>query len=656
MPLLQTSGNITADAYGGGLPVVPNYIEDVFSTYLYKGDNTARSITNNIDLSTKGGMVWLKDRTTAYSNYLLDTNRGATNYLNSDTTNAQATSATNLTSFNTNGFSLGLANVINATNDNFVSWTFRKQPKFFDVVTWTGDGSGSRNIPHSLNSVPGCIMVKNTSSVMDWYVYHRSLNTPNASNPELNNLILNSTAAGANTSVWNYTPPTSTQFTVSGPAFNVLDQTYVAYIYAHNAGGFGLNGTDNVISCGRYTTNGSGVATVTLGYEPQWWLYKRIDSADGWAIIDNMRGFTMGSDDALLLPNLPDAEYNGTNRGNPTATGFVAAGQASSTYIYIAIRKGPMKVPTSASTVFSTQYYTGDGSSNRTLTTNFPPDFAINVNPTKSWNGDNYTLSRLTGSYNYMLTNLTSIEAYSGTTLSFNVSSAGPTLTGTFFNGSGYPYVQWNFRRAPSFFDQVCYTGDGVDGRTVDHNLTVAPELLIVKARSSATNWTGNYWPLGVNRYIYLNSANGASGSNGALRWASTAPTATQFTLGTIAETNASGVTFIAYLFASSPGVSKLGAYTGTGSAITIDCGFPAGAKFVMIKRTDIGSTTGDWYVWDTARGMVSGNDPRLVLNTTTGTQNSDSVYTVTNGFQILASPTPDINTSGATYFYLAIA
>jgi hypothetical protein len=663
MPLQQTSGNVTADAYGGGVAAVPVYIEDVFSVFAYAGDNgTNRAINNGIDLSTKGGMVWEKLRNTSYDHAIFDTARGATNYILSNNSSAQTTQSNSLTSFTTTGYTLGSATSGNSSGYNYVSWTFRKQPKFFDVVTWTGDGSGSRYIPHSLNSVPGCIIVKKTDAggVSDWYVYHRSLNTPNASNPELNALVLNSSAGGVDTSAWYYTPPTSTQFRVSGPAFNVFDATYVAYVYAHNAGGFGLTGTDNVISCGRFTINSSGGITVSLGYEPQYLLIKRIDSAGGpWQVTDTMRGWSQ-TNGFVLQPNVADAEYNywGTYC-QPTETGFViknGALTASVPYIYIAIRKGPMKVPTDATKVFSPIAYTGNGGT-QNLTTNFPVDFTINISRDRGWNSNSYALSRLVGNGYSMNTNNNSSEA-SGLELSFTGSSpsTGIALTGVSLNGNGYPFIEWNFRRAPSFFDAVCYTGDGVDGRTVNHNLTVAPELLIVKARSSATNWTGNYWPLGVNRYIYLNSANGASGSNGALRWASTAPTATDFTLGTIAETNASGVTFVAYLFASCTGVSKLGAYTGTGASITIDCGFPSGARFVMIKRTDIGSTTGDWYVYDTSRGMVAGNDRILALNNTNAETNSNSVYTVATGFQILASPTPDINTSGATYFYLAIA
>ncbi len=87
-----------------------------------------------------------------------------------------------------------------------------------------------------------------------------------------------------------------------------------------------------------------------------------------------------------------------------------------------------------------------------------------------------------------------------------------------------------------------------------------------------------------------------------------------------------------------------------------MDCGFPAGARFVIIKRTDVGSTTGNWCVWDTARGMVAGTNPCITLNLAAAEANANSVYTIATGFQVLASPSQDVNTNGATYAYLAIS
>jgi hypothetical protein len=132
----------------------------------------------------------------------------------------------------------------------------------------------------------------------------------------------------------------------------------------------------------------------------------------------------------------------------------------------------------------------------------------------------------------------------------------------------------------------------------------------------------------------------------------STAPTSTVFTVGTDASLNGSGTAYVNYLFATCAGVSKVGSYTGTGATQTISCGFTGGARFVLVKRTD---STGDWYMWDTARGMVSGTDPSILLNSNVVQVSANSVYTTTGGFQIV-STAAGINASGGTYIFLAIA
>jgi len=126
------------------------------------------------------------------------------------------------------------------------------------------------------------------------------------------------------------------------------------------------------------------------------------------------------------------------------------------------------------------------------------------------------------------------------------------------------------------------------------------------------------------------------------------------FTVGSDNATNASSSTYIAYLFASCPGVSKVGSYTGTGTTLSVNCGFTAGARFVLIKRTD---STGDWYVWDTARGIVSGNDPYLLLNSTAAEVTStDYIDPLSSGFQISSSAPAAINANGGSFIFLAIA
>jgi hypothetical protein len=132
------------------------------------------------------------------------------------------------------------------------------------------------------------------------------------------------------------------------------------------------------------------------------------------------------------------------------------------------------------------------------------------------------------------------------------------------------------------------------------------------------------------------------------------APTSTQITLGGYDNTNGSGYTYVAYLFATLAGVSKVFSYTGNGSSQTINCGFTGGSRFVMIKRTDV---AGDWYVWDSARGIVAGNDPHLSLNDTAAeVTTDDSVDTDNTGFVVNQLSATNVNVTSATYIGLAIA
>jgi hypothetical protein len=629
----------------------------VFSTYLYTGNGSTQTITNGIDLSGKGGLVWLKSRSNAYAHCLYDTVRGPNQDLHSNSTQASGAISGGLTAFGATGFSLDSSNAVNQNAATYASWTFREQPKFFDVVTYTGNGANYRTINHSLGSTPGCVIVKSTSTTGSWAVYHTG------SNP--NNLILNSTS-GAITGQFSIQDVSAASFGVADSSFygfpqsipvNDSGQTYVAYLFAHNAGGFGLTGTDNVISCGSFTTDGSGNATVNLGYEPQWFLRKETSSANDWVIFDNMRGWSL-SDDAFLYPNSSSAELS-ADRGNPTATGFTLTGQnASATFIYIAIRRGPMKVPTDATKVFALDSTTT--SANKTITTGFPSDSSLATLTSSGVGPGRYFWDRLRGSTtslgNFLRVTSTNGEATSGFGWGFDKNTS--VIDNFFFDnfGSSYNTIYYNFRRAPTYFDEVCYTGNGVVGQTYTHNLAAVPQLLIVKRRDTTGAWITLYQPSMLSGDL----GSTAAFSSGSVRFefgndvVGISPTATQFTVSPNGGTNTSAATYIAYLFATCAGVSKVGSYTGTGALQTVDCGFTSGARFVLIKRRD---STGDWYVWDSARGITGGDDPYLLLNTTADeTTGTNYVDTVASGFKVTAAAPAAINASGGSYIFLAIA
>jgi len=641
MPLVQTRGAASAQGFGEfAQAAVANYIEEVFSCFLYTGNGSTQTITNNIDLSTKGGLVWIKGRGAATNNLLFDTNRGVNNYLVSDGTNSQANPGNSLSAFNTTGFQVtDLSNFINENAFTYVSWTFREQPKFFDVVTYTGTGSNT-TIAHSLGSVPGSIIVKRTDTTAAWAVYHRSL-----ANTQY--LVLNTTAAAATGATWwNSTTPTSAVFSIGTDAsVNASGGTYVAYLFAHDAGGFGTAGTDNVISCGTFTGN----TTVTLGYEPQWILLKNSGGVEDWYIHDTMRGWPVSGDAKVLYPNLSSAE-SATAQIFPNATGFTTS-IGGGTYIYIAIRRGPMKVPTDATTVFKPLTYSGTGATASITGVGFPPSAVLSASRTGST--DPVFIDKLRGVGLIIRTPQTFSESNIPTTLtSFDQNGVTYGAQG-FVNGSTVPYVNYMLQRAPSFFDEVCYTGTGVN-RTITHNLAVVPELMIVKCRSNTIDgWMVYSATLPASSKIILNR-DYAELAGETTTWNSTRPTASVFSVGTESNVNNSGFTYVNYLFATCAGVSKVGSYTGTGAAQTINCGFTAGVKFVLIKRTD---STGDWFYWDSARGIVAGDDPYLLLNIAASEiTTTDYIDTVAAGFEITSTAPAPINANGGTFIFFAVS
>lgn len=632
---------------------VASYVEDVFSTYLYTGNGSTRTITNNIDLSGEDGLVWIKSRSNAQDNQLFDTERGTTKELISNSTAAETTDADTLTAFNSDGFSLGADANVNTNDYTYVSWTFRKAEKFFDVVTYTGNGTAGRTVSHNLGSVPGCIIVKRTDVAEDWAVYHTSLGNTKA-------LFLNYTSApDTNVLYWNNTSPTSTQFSVgSWAGVNANGGTYVAYLFAHDAGGFGEAGDQSVIKCGSYTGNGSATGpTIELGWEPQWVLIKNKSATARWTITDNMRGFpvTSSSNQQILQPHLSDTEV-GVLYIHPTSTGFKVVdvdadvNTNGSTYIYIAIRRGPMKTPEAGTEVYNSALFSGNDGT-QTYSNGFPTDFILHM--TRNTAGYAHLLcDRLRGRSPRVDTTSTSGDTNLNIFNFDQQNSVSLTSSAASVNASGNDYIQVNFKRAPGFFDIVCYSGTGT-ARTVTHNLGAIPEMIIVKRRDTTGNWRVYHKNLTSASYFLQLHATSAQASSTGI-WNGTAPTSSVFSVGDDDTVNLGTGTYVAYLFGSVSGVSSLGTYTGTGTTLQVNCGFAAGARFVLIKRTD---STGDWYVWDTARGIVSGNDPYLLINSTAvEVTNTDYIDTYSSGFEISSTAPAAINANGGTFIYLAIA
>ncbi len=651
--MLQAAAGNAVGGAGG-----PLNVEDVFSTYLYTGNGATQTITNGIDLDGEGGLVWIKERVDTTRHLLFDTERGVYKYISSNRTDGEASSSSSLTNFNSDGFSIDTNGMLNDNTKDFASWTFRKAPKFFDVVTWTGDGTDARQISHSLGATVGSIFVKNTSSgSTEWMVYHRSLSNdlPNHSL----SLVLNQTYDQLSWKAFGeHSTQTSSVFTLGTNSpneffVNQSGQTYVAYLFAHNDGDgeFGADGDADIIKCGSYVSNETSPPEITLGFEPQWILIKKSTGADEWAIFDNMRGVPTDGNDAMLRPNLTNAEYDAANQIDFTSTGFklttaglgVTNAPTGETYIYIAIRRGT-KVPESATEVFAID--TGTGTI-PTYVSGFPVDMSINKQPSAVV--DNRMGTRLTGN-NRLVTNSTAAQATDNAFVY-------DYMDGWAESYANSTHQSWMWKRAPGYFDVVAYTATGSSSLTLNHNLGVVPEMMWVKRRSGTSSWKVYHKDLtNTNSFLYINST-AAENSSQSNVWP-TAPTATQLTIGNYTgDYTGGGDTGIAYLFASLPGISKVGSYAGNGGTQTIDCGFTTGARWILIKRTDGNS---NWYIWDTERGINVASDPYLQLNKTDAENpGQDEIDAHASGFIINnpgGSGDAEINKSGRTYIFYAIA
>ena len=628
----------------------------------------------------KGGIVWVKKRDDGTDNVLITHEAGS--ILSTNTENLKTTNNTGfISSFNSDGFTLGNGvSGSNSDNANIVSWTFRKQRGFFDVVTYNG-GTSSQSIPHNLGSEPGMIIVKCTSHDSNWRVYHRSLG---ATQYEGLNQDFEAFAA---TSVWNDTAPTSTQFTVgTSTTVNGSGRTFVAYLFAHDRQSFGTGGNESIIKCGTYTGNGSTAGPViNLGFEPQWLMIKNVTSRgtdSNWLILDNMRGVTNASTndttfgyDKALSANLTNPEDSSPNYANYnfldfTSTGFKLTTQGTAltdtngdNYIYMAIRR-PHKPPTTGRDVYQAITYSGT-SGNIKRATNFAVDM-VHSNRTNS--GTPYALDRVRGGYQYLETGGSSQEGEQPTGIhtfgnDYLYMGGGPIINGN------NTYILEMFRRAPGFFDIVHYYGNATPDHAVPHNLGVVPELVFVKTRDFGNTAFPAYTSTGgVTKHMYWGDTGNESTTTAGQMWGPSAFTSTNIYLGSYSNVNYDLKPHIGYLFASLDKISKIGRYTGTGNAITVDCEFDAPARFVMIKRTDIeiANTTNpplgtNWYYWDSVRGINTGNDPYMIINL--GNQqvtNTDYIDPLDNGgnsgFSVTASAPAALNADGGTYLYLAIA
>lgn len=661
----------------GGSPAVipgPN-IEELFATYLYDGNGGSQTIDNGIALSSDGGAVFLKERGLAFgSSQFVNASPTMGSGWGLNTTSTSAASANGYVTFPTapaNGFTLpndGGGNT-NYTGGRYASWCFKKEPKFFDVVFYSGTGASTPSISHNLGCKPKLKIIKaiSTGSTGDWVVGGEVLGDRN------NYIVLNSSTGLVSSSNYWDALDTATTFSVRANNGNSGGNgvNYIAYLFAGDEAVFGETGDQTVMKIGKYTGNGtSSPPIINCGWEPQFLIIKKLGAAagnasDDWCVIDVNRVIPADDNDSRMLSfNLGSGE----NFGNFTVNarllpdGFQAGGQKNQSgveYLYIAVRRGDMGTPTSATTLFSADRLNEPASTPTVIQNNHLVDAFWVFNDF----GAEHAADRLRGQNKYL--NMSTSTEETGF-IDWRFDSQTGVGYGSASNATQYGV--WMFRRANGYFDVCCYRGGGSSassspGRMQRHNLGVVPELAIVKLRTNWTNPASTYG--GDNWYVYhkdLGYANvmrldtNAAAGSGPILGSSTSATELELLrpgYDSLA-TDGADYTYVWYLFASIPGVSKVGTYNGTGSTINVDCGFSAGARFVMIKRSD---STGSWYCWSVpANGITTGTERYFRLDDATSTSGNDYIDPYNPGFSIPGGITAELNDNGGVYRYLAIA
>ena len=415
---------------------------------------------------------------------------------------------------------------------------------------------------------------------------------------------------------------------------------------------FGDAEDQNVIKCGSYTGTGSAGLEVNLGWEPSWILLKAATgSAKNWCLFDSMRGIVSGGNDNALFPNDTEAEQTGFDRLRVTSTGFqidTVGGYSDSgvTYVYTCIRRSDGyvgKPPALGTGVFAASYNTSNAPWFKN--NNFPVDLSIHKRYDQS--EDWYEASRLQGTYG-LRTSTTAAEANITSYWQWDYMEGWNSYESGTAAGN---YISYQFKRHAGF-DVVTYKGSGLsagDQQDVPHSMNKTPEMMIVKIRDAANqSWMVYHKGLngGTNPEQYKIELNSTGAESSFNCWDNTAPNANSFRVGNQVETNHGSYNFIAMLFASVDGISKVGSYSGPGGVVTITTGFQP--RFIMVKKTN---GAGGWHVFDTTRGMGSGNDPLLYLNTNGAQITVDYVTPSSTGWSTTSG-----NLSEGDYIYYAHA
>ena len=317
----------------------------------YTGTGAARSIS----LGFGPDLVWTKQRNGTEWHYLIDTVRGNTKALFSNTTNADyTTNAQVLTAFNSDGYSLGSDSAVNGSSGTYVGWAWKggsssasntngsitssvlaNTDTGFSIVTYSGNGTVGATVGHGLSTAPSFIIVKSRTITTDWKVYHISGGTGSYG--------LNQTGSRNSSGNWNGTAPTSSVFSLDDSyEVNRNPNTYIAYCWTP---------VEGFSAFGSYTGNGSSDGPVVFtGFRPRWVLFKKSSDGGNWRLMDTERD-PYNPCIAQLYPDNTDTEnandsahnVDYLSNGFRVTTSHPAMNDGGHTYIWAAFAEHPFK-------------------------------------------------------------------------------------------------------------------------------------------------------------------------------------------------------------------------------------------------------------------------------------------------------------------------
>ena len=327
--------------------------KDYFNTILYTGNGGTQSLTG---VGFQPDLVWNKRRTGANEHALTDAVRGTTKTLFSSLANAETTQSGGLTSFDSDGYSVGSSGEFNDNSETYVGWNWKANGQGssntdgsinttytsanttsgFSISTYTGTGANA-TVGHGLGVAPKVVLIKQTNGTAWWFMYHNDLGTTGKLN-------LNTTGYNNDlqASYWNSTAPSSSVFSLgTESSVNASSQNFVAYCFAEKKG---------FSKFGSYTGNGSADGSfIFTGFKPAFLLSKMSSGTQGWFLVDNKRANPFNPVDGSLHPNSNAAE----NTSSDFFVDFLANGfklrdndaqlnGSGSTYIYMAFAEAPL--------------------------------------------------------------------------------------------------------------------------------------------------------------------------------------------------------------------------------------------------------------------------------------------------------------------------